>query len=101
EPILRLLETSMVRDYEEVGELTLANIATIRTPVHLIYGNGSAFLGSFDFLRKQLPNATELILPPSSLGGHFGVLEQPELLVECFLHYLTGAPLPSMEGHAF
>jgi hypothetical protein len=34
----------MVRDYEEVGELTLANIPRIDPEILLIYGHGSAFL---------------------------------------------------------
>jgi pimeloyl-ACP methyl ester carboxylesterase len=96
EPILRLLQTTMVQDYESVGDLTLDNIATIQTPVTLIYGFGSAFMGTYDFLRHQLPNATGLVLPPTNWGGHFGVLEQPELLVKCMLSYLQGTPLPPM-----
>jgi pimeloyl-ACP methyl ester carboxylesterase len=97
EPVLRLLETTMVQDYEAVGALTIENIATIQTPVNLIYGEGSAFLGSYQFLRDQLPQSTGLVLPAGRWGGHFGVLEQPEALATCILAYLNGSPLPNFE----
>ncbi len=87
EPLLRLLETSMVRDYEEVGELTLANIPRIDPEILLIYGHGSAFLGTYEYLRMHLRNVTPVLLPESS-WGHFGPLEQPEELVSIVLDYL-------------
>jgi pimeloyl-ACP methyl ester carboxylesterase len=86
EPLLRLLETTMVQDYEVAGELTLEAIERISTPVHLIYGHGSAFLGTYEYLRAHLPNATSVILPAGD-WGHFGVLEQPELLAEYIRRY--------------
>jgi pimeloyl-ACP methyl ester carboxylesterase len=89
EPLLRLLDTTtMVQDYEVAGELTLDNLSRIQTPVHLIYGEGSAFLGSFDYLRSHLPNVVDSVLLPASDWGHFGPLEQPELLVSLILEYL-------------
>ena len=88
-PYLRLIDTTTIaRDYEAVGDLTLENIERIQTPVALIYGEGSAFLGSYDYLGQHLPNATSLLLPRSELG-HFGPLEQPEILAEHILSYLS------------
>ena len=88
EPLLKLLETTMVKDYEVTGELTLENIAKIRTRVNLIYGGESAFLGTMNYLMAHLPNASSELLPPTELGGHFGVLEQPELLIQSLKRYL-------------
>ncbi len=88
EPLLRLLETTMVKDYEVVGALTLENLGRIQTPVNLIYGHGSAFMGTYTYLRGHLPSVTGTILPPTEFGGHFGVLEQPALLTEHILRYL-------------
>jgi pimeloyl-ACP methyl ester carboxylesterase len=87
EPLLRLLETTMIKDYEVVGTLTLDNLTRITTPVQLIYGEGSAFLGSYDYLRQRLPNVVPIKLPPSA-WGHFGPVEQPEILVQYMLDYL-------------
>jgi pimeloyl-ACP methyl ester carboxylesterase len=92
EPLLRLLDTTtMLKDYETVGALTLDSIERIQTPVLLIYGEGSAFLGSYEYLRTRLPNCTPVKLPPSE-WGHFGPVEQPEILVEHILRYLQVSP---------
>jgi pimeloyl-ACP methyl ester carboxylesterase len=97
EPLLKLLGTTMVKDYEVVGELTIQNLARITTPVTLIYGEGSAFLGTYDYLMSHLPSVTGVMLPPTQLGGHFGVLEQPELLIDNLLKYLLpGAARPAI-----
>jgi pimeloyl-ACP methyl ester carboxylesterase len=80
EPLLKLLrETTIIQDYEHVGELTLEAVRRIETPTLLVYGDQSHFLSSFEALRKLLPNCTPLLLPG---GEHFGPLEQPELLTE-------------------
>lgn len=85
--LLRLLDhTTVVSDYEVVGDLTLENVARIQTPVHLIFGEGSAFLGTFEYLRTHLPNRTATTIPSGELG-HFGVMEQPEALVQLVLEY--------------
>jgi pimeloyl-ACP methyl ester carboxylesterase len=85
EPYLRLLDTTTIsRDYDVVDELTLENIGRIQTPVELIYGDGSAFLGSYDYLGEHLPNVTSILLPKSDLG-HFGPLEHPEMVAERIL----------------
>jgi pimeloyl-ACP methyl ester carboxylesterase len=89
EPLLRLLnETTMVQDYEVVGDLTLENIRLIQTPVVLIGGHGSAFMATYDYLRTNLPNVTTHMLPASEFA-HFGPLEQPEILAELFIRALA------------
>jgi pimeloyl-ACP methyl ester carboxylesterase len=90
QPLLRLLDTTIVQDYEVVGDLTLENLARIQTPVHLVYGEESAFLGTYRYLLAHLPHVTGALLPSTGLGGHFGVLEQPDLLVEQILGALQG-----------
>lgn len=100
EPVLNLLNTTtLVKDYEVVGDLTLENIGRIHTPVLLIYGDGSAFLGSFEELRARLPNAREILLPPSG-WGHFGPIEQPEIIVQHLLAHLRRAGEPQPIGAA-
>src|SRR4051812_13777143 len=95
-PFLRLLDhTSMSKDYEEVGALSLAKIPQIRVPVVLVYGERSAFLGACQFLRDKLPDSTTVLLPRTE-WGHFGPLEQPEVVVRHILENL--APDPSSAG---
>jgi pimeloyl-ACP methyl ester carboxylesterase len=91
EPLLRLLrETTIIQDYEFIGELTLDAVGRIETPTLLVYGDKSHFLTSFEVLRNLLPNCTPLLLPG---GEHFGPLEQPELLTEHIRHFvLHGEP---------
>jgi pimeloyl-ACP methyl ester carboxylesterase len=90
-PFLRLLETtSMPQDYEQVGALALENIPRIRTPVVLVYGERSAFLGAYHYLRDNLPNATTVMLPRTE-WGHFGLLEQPEVIVRHLIDNLAPA----------
>jgi pimeloyl-ACP methyl ester carboxylesterase len=79
-PLLNLLNnTTLVEDYEDVGELTLDAVRRIQTRTLLIYGEKSHFFGTFEFLRDALPNCIPVLLPG---GEHFGPLEQPELLVK-------------------
>lgn len=96
-PYLRLLETtSIASDTMVVGELTLENIAKVRPPVTLIYAEGSAFLGTYEYLRAHLPEVDPILLPRTE-WGHFGPLEQPELVAEHILAALARmepAPLP-------
>jgi len=81
-PFLRLLdETSVAADYEQVGALTLDRIPSIQTHVLLMYAERSAFVGTHDYLYEHLPNASSIILPRTELG-HFGPLEQPEIVAE-------------------
>ena len=88
-PFLRLLETtSMARDYENVGALSLENIPRIQAPVVLVYGERSAFLGAYHYLRDHLPDVRSIILPRTE-WGHFGPLEQPEVIVGHLLENLS------------
>jgi pimeloyl-ACP methyl ester carboxylesterase len=92
-PFLRLLETTtMPQDYEKVGALSLDNIPRIRTPVVLVYGERSAFLGAYHYLRDNLPNATTVMLPRTE-WGHFGPLEQPEVVVRHLVDSLAPAAI--------
>jgi pimeloyl-ACP methyl ester carboxylesterase len=84
-PFLRLIdETSIAADYDRIGTLTADRIPSIRTPVILVYAEGSAFLGTHDYLKAHLSNARSLLLPRTELG-HFGPLEQPEIVAERIL----------------
>lgn len=86
EPLLRLIrETTLVADYDQVGELTLDAVSRIRTPTLLVYGEHSHFISTYEFLRKALPNCKPVLLPG---GEHFGPLEQPELLTELIRDFL-------------
>ncbi len=90
-PFLRLLdETTVAEDSQQIGSLTLERIAEIQTPVTLIYTVGSAFLGTHDYLHTHLPNVESILLPRSE-WGHFGPLEQPELVGEHILAALKPA----------
>lgn len=99
EPVLRLLDTTtMVSDYEVVGDMTLESVARITTPTLLVYGDGTAYMGTFRFLADNLPNRETFLLPPTPWGGHFGPLEQPELLVEHINSFFGVAPEPVLAG---
>ncbi len=90
EPLIRLIKnTTLIQDYEVVGELTLNAVRTIRTPTLLVYGEKSHFMGSYRFLKDALPNCTPVLLPG---GEHFGPLEQPEPLTRHILDFV-GTPL--------
>jgi pimeloyl-ACP methyl ester carboxylesterase len=100
EPLLRLLKgTTLMSDYENVGELTRDAVRTIRTPTLLIYGDQSQFIGSYHFLKSALPNCTPVLLPG---GEHFGPLETPELLTQHIVDFVgvppaeIDEPLPSI-----
>jgi len=90
-PLLKLLEeTTLAEDYRHVGELTLDRLASIHTPVLLIYTEGSAFIDTFEFLTEHLPDVRGVLLPRSE-WGHFGPMEQPELVVRHITESLPGA----------
>lgn len=86
---LKLLETStLVQDYETVGELTLENIATITHPKLLIYDQNSPYMETYRALREVAINCTFVLLPPTDLR-HFFPLEEPELLVQHIKGFLS------------
>jgi pimeloyl-ACP methyl ester carboxylesterase len=79
-PFLRLLEqTSLPEDYNRIGTLTLDRIPAIEPPVVLMCQEHSAFRETFDYLSLHLPHVNPIVLP-STDWGHFGPLEQPELV---------------------
>ena len=79
-PLLRLIEeTSLPEDYRRIGTLTLERVATLETPVTLMYAERSAFMDTFAYLRDHLPFADPLLLPQTE-WGHFGPLEQPAVV---------------------
>jgi pimeloyl-ACP methyl ester carboxylesterase len=81
-PFLRLLDsTTIATDTLVVGALNLERIGHIQTPVTLVYTEGSAFMGTCDYLATHLPHATTILMPDSE-WGHFGPLEQPDLVAE-------------------
>jgi len=94
-PLLKLLEdTTLPEDYREVGTLTLERLREIRTPVTLIYTERSAFIHSYEHLLEELPNVRGVLLPATE-WGHFGPMEQPELVaheIAARLQPLEGSP---------
>src|SRR5204862_7933844 len=100
EPLLNVLRnTTLTKDYEDVGELTLDAVKRIQTPTLLVYGKKSHFISSYDYIHKALPNCQPVLLPG---GEHFGPLEQPELLTRHILDFLrepVEAPdLPNLQA---
>jgi pimeloyl-ACP methyl ester carboxylesterase len=88
-PMLRLLEeTSLPEDYRRIGTLTLERLATLHTPVVLMYAEHSAFVDTFEYLRAHLPNAHPVLLPRTQ-WGHFGPLEQPDVVARHLVERLT------------
>jgi len=87
EPLIKLIRnTTLIEDYEYVGDLTLEAVERIYTPTLLVYGDKSHFLSSYHHLHKVLPNCKSVLLPG---GEHFGPLEQPELLTENILKFIA------------
>jgi pimeloyl-ACP methyl ester carboxylesterase len=81
-PFVRLIEeTTVATDYELVGSLPLERIPSIETPVKLVFTEGSAFMGTHDYLAQHLPNARSVLLPETE-WAHFGPLEQPDRVAE-------------------
>ena len=93
EPLINLLrQTTLMKDYEDPGTLTLDAVAGIQTPVFLVYGEKSHFLKSYEFLRNTLPKCATALLPG---GEHFGPLEQPDRLVALMRDYLGASTSPA------
>jgi pimeloyl-ACP methyl ester carboxylesterase len=95
-PLVRLLEeTSLPEDYRRIGTLPLERIADLQTPVTLMYSERSAFLPTFEYLNAHLPNPHPVLLPQTE-WGHFGPLEQPEVVAREIADRLT-SPIPSTQ----
>ena len=91
-PLLRLLEeTSLPEEYRQIGTLTLERVASIQTPVVLMYTEQSAFLDTFEYLNTHLPDPHPVLLPRSE-WGHFGPLEQPEAVADHITARLLAKP---------
>jgi pimeloyl-ACP methyl ester carboxylesterase len=91
EPLLRLLdETTLPEDYRRVGTLPLERIPEIQTPIVLMYAERSAFIDTFDYLRTHLPRVDAILMPPTE-WGHFGPLEQPDVVIDHLLARLAPA----------
>ena len=91
EPLLHLIRnTTLLKDYEVVGAMTLDAVRKLQTPTLLVYGKNSHFISSYDYLHKALPNCKPVLLPG---GEHFGPLEQPELLTQHIQGFLRSAPV--------
>ncbi len=89
-PLLRLLEqTSLPDDYRQIGSLSLDRVPEISTPVTLMYAERSAFLDTFHYLNEHLPDPHPILLPQTE-WGHFGPLEQPDVVVREILARLVG-----------
>ena len=90
-PLLRLLEeTSLPEEYRQIGSLPLERIAEIQPPVTLMYAEHSAFLDTFEYLNTHLPNPHPVLLPQTE-WGHFGPLEQPDVVIREIMSRLLGA----------
>jgi pimeloyl-ACP methyl ester carboxylesterase len=88
-PLINLIRnTTLIKDYEDPGSLTLDAIGRIQTPTFLIYGEKSHFLKSYEYLRLALPHCRTALLPG---GEHFGPLEHPEELA-AHIRDFFGAP---------
>jgi pimeloyl-ACP methyl ester carboxylesterase len=86
-PLINLIRnTTLMKDYEEPGSLTLEAVARILTPTFLVYGDKSHFLKSYEYLRRALPHCTSALLHG---GEHFGPLERPEELTQHIRRFFT------------
>jgi pimeloyl-ACP methyl ester carboxylesterase len=94
-PLLRLLEqTTLPEDYRHVGSLTLDRIAQVDTPVVLMCAEHSAFRDTFEYLSEHLAEVQPILLPQTE-WGHFGPLEQPEVVAAHIVERL--APVQATE----
>jgi pimeloyl-ACP methyl ester carboxylesterase len=90
-PLLKLLdETSLPEEYRLIGSLTLDRVGAIDTPVVLLYADQSAFHDTFEYLSQNLPNVDPVLMPRTE-WGHFGPLEQPDVVAEQIVARLTRA----------
>ena len=80
EPFVRLVETTTAgEDLEVVGTQPIERFSAIEAPTTLMYAEDSVFRRTHDLLLERLPDARSIILPETE-WGHFGPLEQPEVV---------------------
>ena len=88
-PFLRLLEeTSVAAEYEEVGSLSLDQIPSIQTHVLLMYAEGRRSSARTTTCTIISRTPSSMILPRTELG-HFGPLEQPEIVAEHLVEFFA------------
>jgi pimeloyl-ACP methyl ester carboxylesterase len=81
-----LSETSLLGDLKLQPEIADSDLALVRCPVLLVYGEDSqVFPGSRDRLERVLPDVCLEILP----GGHFLTLDSPDLLADACERFLN------------
>lgn len=91
-PFLKLLdETTMPTDYEHVGSLTLERLGDIEVPVVAMYSEDTAFAHAHDVLVERVPNCRSIRLPATEFG-HFGPLEQPEVVTQHIIDLAREVP---------
>jgi pimeloyl-ACP methyl ester carboxylesterase len=72
EPLLHLIRnTTLMKDYEVVGDMTLDAVRTIQTPTLLVYGRDSHFISSYDFLHQALPNCKPCCCRAASISARW------------------------------
>ena len=86
--LIKLMETTTaVADYREVAGMTKDKIAEVQHEALVVYGEDSVFLGTYEFLKKNLPHCDPMLIPDSE---HYGPLEQPAMLIEAMQEFLHG-----------
>lgn len=94
-PTLRLLnQTTAAKDYSNVAGMTLDEINQVSHPVLVLYGEDSVFLGTYRYLRDNLPNARCVLMSDSE---HFGPIERPDLLLRHLKLFLKNSGELSFE----
>jgi pimeloyl-ACP methyl ester carboxylesterase len=103
-PLVRLMDTTTAaRDYCELAGMTLEAIGRVQHQTLVLYGEDSVFVGTYEYLRDHLPNATCFLMPDSE---HFGPIERPELLLRYVGEFLrdskgaSGSREPATEDSA-
>jgi len=95
-PLVRLMDTTTAaRDYCDPAGMTLQKINEIRHQTLVLYGEDSVFIGTYEYLRDHLPNATCFLMPNSE---HFGPIERPELLLQHVKEFLVSEPAKMLAG---
>jgi len=88
-PLVRLMDTTTAaKDYCETAGMTLEKIDQVRHQTLVLYGEESVFIGTYEYLKTHLSNATCFLMPDSE---HFGPIERPELLLRHVREFLQPA----------
>jgi pimeloyl-ACP methyl ester carboxylesterase len=85
---LKLLDdTNVLWDMLEIGSMPLERFPELTVPVTLMYSEDTGFLTTKELLTNNLPQAEVVMLPRTDMG-HFGPLEQPELVAKHILELI-------------